>query len=254
VAIHHVFAYGSLLDPKSLSRTLPDVDPRTAIPAHLHGYRRSFTVAFPNDGSQADKTYFDAYGRRPEFVLFADIEPTDSAAVSPAARGTVGSAAPADPAAAAPVAASPVNGVLVPVAAAQLDLLIDRERRYCLIDVTHAITAWPGVTRPTGRVGAFVGHARYTSRLDVERGVVSSEYLATIDTGVAFWEARRPGFARGYLESTLLPPAARIASLSRMDHRPAGASRDLAERIETASSPTPRSPSAGPTPRLEGPL
>jgi hypothetical protein len=251
--MHHVFAYGSLLDPESLSRTLPDVDPRTAIPAHLHGYRRSFTVAFPNDGSQADKSYFDEYGRRPEFVLFADIEPTDHLAVSPAARGTVGSAATTDPAAVAPVAASPVNGVLVPMAAAQLDLLVDRERRYCLIDVTHAITAWPGVTRPTGRVGAFVGHPRYTSRVDVERGVVSGEYLATIDAGVAFWESSHPGFVGGYFSSTLLPPVARIASLRRVDARPAAATRDLSKRIGTAS-PTPRSPTASPTPRFEGSL
>ncbi len=111
----------------------------------------------------------------------------------------------------------PVNGVLLPVGAAQLDLLIERERRYCLIDVSNAITAWPGLSQPTGRVAAFVGHPRYTAADDVARGVVSREYLATIETGVAHWESEHPGFAEGFRSSTVLPAATKITSLRRVD-------------------------------------
>ena len=129
MAIHHIFAYGSLLNPASLLRTLLDADPASAMPAQLHGYRRSFTVAFPNDGSQTDKAYFDDAGPRPAFVLFADIEPTSRAA-APSVDGSLRAAAPLVDEPLKAGGSGPVNGVLLPVGAAQLDLLIERERRY----------------------------------------------------------------------------------------------------------------------------
>jgi hypothetical protein len=50
------------MDPESLSRTLPEVDLAACVPAMCRDYLRSFSVAFPNDGSETDKAYFDPRG------------------------------------------------------------------------------------------------------------------------------------------------------------------------------------------------
>ena len=112
-----------------------------------------------------------------------------------------------------------------------------------LIDVSNAITAWPGLSQPTGRVAAFVGHPRYTAADDVARGVVSREYLATIETGVAHWESEHPGFAEGFRSSTVLPAATKITSLRRVD-----APSRPADGLES----TPRSSTASPIDHRKG--
>ena len=93
----YVFAYGSLLNPASLSRTLPELSPAQCVPARLDGYERAFDVAFPNDGSQPDKIYRRDRGTDPALVLFANIRPT---------RGRIA-----------------VNGILIPVQRAALERL-----------------------------------------------------------------------------------------------------------------------------------
>ena len=98
----YVFAYGSLLSPASLARTLPNTRLTDVVGARLTGFVRTFDVAFPNDGSQGDKAYFDPSGGRPSHVLFANVVASS--------------------------AGEAVNGVLVPMGPGDIALLVNRER------------------------------------------------------------------------------------------------------------------------------
>jgi hypothetical protein len=184
----HVFAYGSLMHPDSLARTLPDLELDHCVPARLVEHVRTFDVAFPNDGSQADKAYLGSRGARPPVVLFANVRPS---------TGAIG-----------------VNGILIPVGARHLELLVGRERRYDLVDITGLVQANGRRPRP---VATFVGARRFTRARRVRQGVVSREYLATIQAGVARWDRTLPGFTEDFRSSTILPTPRRVVDLVRVD-------------------------------------
>ena len=196
--IGHVFAYGSLLDPQSLQRTLSRVRLADLVCARLRGYRRTFDVAFPNDGSQPDKAYIDDCGVRPQFVLFANVVAQSS-----------GEEAVAQ--------ADDVNGALIPVTESDLHRLTDRERRYELIDVTESILVALNDSAPMGPVWVFVGRREFTRPDDVRRGVLSAEYLEMMVTGVTHWDSRNPGFAHQFERSTTPLTALKTARLERID-------------------------------------
>lgn len=187
-----VFAYGSLLNPASASRTLPDLAWPRCLPAHCTGMLRTFGVAFPNDGSETDKWYADDRGHRPPRILFADLTPEPGVTV---------------------------NGVLIPVTEAELQRLIARELRYELVDVANQVTLWDG-TRPAGRVTIFVGRPEFTHSADVATGVVPAAYVASIHAGARFWDRHVRGFEAAFTASTLRPPLSRVASLTRFDQAP----------------------------------
>lgn len=191
-AMVYVFAHGSLLCPESLASTLPDVDLDGCVPARCHGYRRTFGVAFPNDGSQADKAFFAPDGGRPGYVVFADLVPAPGRTV---------------------------NGVCVPVDDAALGALARRERRYTTREITDGIAPYPGCDLPAGTVVAFVGREEFTRDEDVERGVVPRRYVDTILRGASYWASVCDGFEEDLRASTDLPPPARIMDLTRVDHR-----------------------------------
>lgn len=178
----HVFAYGSLLQPDSLRETLPSADISACVPARCGGMTRAFDVAFPNDGSQPDKAYFDRNGLRPPFVLFANL--TASAGYA--------------------------NGVCIPVSAADLATLADRERRYAPVDVTGLIDPYPGWSLPPGEVLAFLGRPQFRG----SAGVVPASYIRSVLDGGAHWDAVCPGFLQD-LHSTI--PTAPTAELRRVD-------------------------------------
>jgi dephospho-CoA kinase len=180
----HLFAYGSLLSPVSLLSTLPAVDIDDVVPATLVGYRRVFNVAFPNDGSQPDKAYFDEAGGRPPFVLFSNLTSSPSASV---------------------------NGVLVPVSDAQLEALCERERRYGLVPVPARTETAPS-PRPAL---TFVGAESFTAPRDVRAGVVAASYLNLLVDGAQFWEQLHPGFLDEFHASTQMPADA--VALRRVD-------------------------------------
>lgn len=196
----YVFGYGSLMEPQSLHRSAPTVDMQACIPATAQGFQRVFDVAFPNDGSQADKAYYAPDGSRPARVLLGNIR----------ARTEPGAA----PSEARPAS---VNGICIPVSAADLEAIRRRERRYDETDITGLILPYSGWDTPPARVLAFLGSARYTRAEDVTRGLVSRAYLETIEAGVAYWEQRAPGFARDYRNSTTHPPAGAVVTLRRVD-------------------------------------
>lgn len=187
----YVFAYGSLLRPSSLARTVPNARLEDVVGARLVGFLRTFDVAFPNDGSQGDKSYFDDDGQRPSHVLFANVVQTteDNAA----------------------------NGVLGPLEPGDLELLIDRERRYEVVEVTGSIGLLDPSVETPGCVCAFVGREQFTGAAEVSRGVLSREYLATIASGVQHWEQTYPGFAKDYHESTRVEPGTPIRGLVRVN-------------------------------------
>ncbi|MEE6282027.1 gamma-glutamylcyclotransferase family protein [Georgenia sp. MJ170] len=200
-----VFVYGSLLQPASLQATLPTVSWRQCVPAVVSGRRRDFGVAFPNDGSQPDKAYLDGEGDRPPVVLFANLR----------------SAAPAES----------VNGICVPVDAAQLIQLEARELRYETVDVSDAVRvsdaveatdadavtqATDAVRPPLGRVVTFVGKAEFARASDVAAGVVPAEYADSIDAGARFWEHHVPGFHDELRRSTDWPDPSAVVPLRRV--------------------------------------
>ena len=190
----YVFGYGSLLEPRSLQNTLPQIDPRRCIPATAAGLVRCFDVAFPNDGSQVDKAYYAADGHRPPRILLCNLRPD---------------------------ADREANGICIPVGPAELAALGERERRYSATDVTERVTAAPGWDAPAGRVLAFLGKTEFTGAEDVTRGVLPAAYRDTILAGATYWDQQVTGFAKSFHTSTHLPPASRIQQLRRVDLRPA---------------------------------
>ncbi|TXH45263.1 MAG: hypothetical protein E6Q90_00980 [Actinobacteria bacterium] len=187
----YVFAYGSLLSPGSLALTLPTTRLTDIVGARLTGFVRTFDVAFPNDGSQGDKAYFSPSGGRPSHVLFANV-----VAIS---------------------AGEAVNGVLVPMEPGDLALLVNRERRYELLEVTDSVRLMGVPEGPAGTVCAFVGRAEFTRPADVARGVLSREYVNAVADGVRFWSGRYPGFDQEYYASTRLPTGVPMLDLTRVE-------------------------------------
>lgn len=186
---YSVFVYGSLLSPESLLSTLPEADLAEVRPSRLRGYQRVFDVAFPNDGSQSDKSYFDDNDGRPPFVLFANL------AVRPSAV---------------------VNGVVVPVSESQLQRLCDRERRYQLTECSDLVDN--SSRSEASRVVTFVGAPEFTAPERVDAGVAAKNYVDLMHAGARFWDERHPGFLNDFHMSTRMPSAAPIVPLRRVDH------------------------------------
>lgn len=185
-----VFGYGSLLEPRSLHRTLPEIDLADCVPAIAEGLVRCFGVAFPNDGSQADKAYYAADGHRPPRILLCNLRP------DPGRRA---------------------NGICIPVRPAELAALRDRERRYWATDVTEVVAPYSGHPAPVGRILAFLGRTEFTEAEDVAQGVLSAAYRDTILAGATYWQQRVAGFAADFHTSTDLPAQHRIQPVRRVD-------------------------------------
>jgi cation transport regulator ChaC len=183
----YVFAYGSLLSPASLRGTLPDVQLEACVPARCAGFTRAFDVAFPNDGSQPDKAYFDQRGRRPPFVLFADLAEEEDVVV---------------------------NGVCVPVSDTDLHQLRDRELRYRLCNVSESVVDYAG-SGLRAEVLTFLGRPEFRTGDHVTDAVAPHSYVSTMVSGAAFWDRRAPGFHEDFLASTRAAP---VAPLTRVDY------------------------------------
>ena len=145
-----------------------------------------------NSGEVSDKAYFDQSGARPPFILFANLSVTDR-----------------------PGAA---NGILVPLADGDLDRLARREGRYDPVDVRTRVRLPPAAPRAAlGSVMTFLGKPRFTRPEDVAQGLLPAAYLRRIEAGVAFWEARAPGFGLDYRGSTDATSSIPTAELRRVD-------------------------------------
>lgn len=220
--IVYVFGYGSLLEPDSLHRSVPEVEIQNCIPATVQGFVRRFDVVFPNDGSQSDKAYFDADGNRARGVLLCNIDaanPSEGRGAGVPDWGSTGNAG--------------VNGICIPVGPAEFAALRARELRYREVDLSRWLRTYPGWKFPdrTGRVGttasrtasaeaviAFAGREEFTRPGKAERGILPREYLQGIQDGATHWEAQVSGFVADFEASTELPPVERIQSLHRVDY------------------------------------
>jgi len=184
-----VFAYASLLSPGSLRATLPGIDTAEGVPVWCDDWERTFSVAFPNDGSEPDKEYRDADGQRPASVRFCDLTP--------------------DP-------GSRVNGVCIPVDDAALDRLRRRERRYDEVAVHAGIRTYADGSMLPREVVAFVGKPRYRATAR-EAGVVPAAYLDTALAGARHWDGVAPGFLDDFHRTTVMPASADVVALTRID-------------------------------------
>lgn len=198
--VAHVFGYGSLLHPESLRRTLPEVDLTACVPARAVGFERCFDVAFPNDGSQVDKAYYDTDGARPPRVLLCNLRPRRGARA---------------------------NGVCIPVSTDGLAALRARERRYAPRPV--AVEPYPGWPAPEGEVLAFLGRAEFTRPDDVSRGLLSARYRGVVVAGAQHWDRRVRGFGADFRATTHLPEPEQVRPLQRVD---LGASAARVDRPE----------------------
>ncbi len=167
------------------------------------GYLRRWSVAFPNDGSQADKSYLDQRGKRPGVVLFVNLETHDG---EEGMRECLGA-----------------NGILIPVEEDRIQQLAGRELRYTLVEITSSIVLYPefaGRAAAPFEVFTFVARPKFTRAHDLKRGVISREYKDTIEAGVQHWDQRAPGFRRDYQRCTIQDPGVEVEQLIRVDHQP----------------------------------
>ena len=158
-----VFAYGSLVDPRSAALTLGrEVEP---IPARLDGWRRRWSQA--RDNLSAEKTFAAGpSGALPPWILGLNIEPDQSIAV------TTGP-----------------NGVLIEVDEAELAALDRRELRYDRVEVEipseadrfatiFSYTAKPANFAPQPPAGAVIV-AAYAQTVERAFAAIGPSELAT---------------------------------------------------------------------------
>jgi gamma-glutamylcyclotransferase (GGCT)/AIG2-like uncharacterized protein YtfP len=176
----HVFTYGSLVT-------------RAARRATLRGHRRVWGVAMDNRAAVPGyKVYEEPDGSRPPVhVAFLDLEP--------AGRGDA------------------VNGALLPVDAAALAALDERERQYERVEVTAAVApvAGGGVG---GRVWAYMGRRTGRARVDLGRRggaavVIQRAYLELVDRAFRALGADEHARFRASTE----PPPFPVRELARVD-------------------------------------
>lgn len=146
-------------------------------------------MAFPNDGSEPDKAYFDVAGNRPRHVLFCDM---------PAHQTEW------------------LNGVCIPVDDASMAALVKRELRYDLVDITERVSSY-SPRQHFSPVYAFIGRPKFTAPHDVADGVLQRDYFDTVCDGARYWELTSPGFFEDFQATTELPSPERIQALRRVD-------------------------------------
>lgn len=175
----YVFGYGSLV----AGELMPRRERRSeGFIVDLSGMRRGWGVAMDNTIDLAGyKCYLDPAGLRPDIsVCFLDID--EDPAGSPEAR---------------------VNGVCLPVDAAELEALDRRERNYDRIDISDRLAEGDGTRVWTYR-GSAAGRARFDAAVRAGTAVIQAGYLEAVRAGFqrlgpAEWEACEPSVEPGAL-------------------------------------------------------
>ena len=171
-----VFGYGSLAAQTALQ---PTRQPRAeGFVTDLRGFVRRWGVAMDNRRDLPGyKFYASPAGGRPAVnVCFLDI------------FGAAGDAS--------------VNGLCLPIDAASLARLDDRERNYVRLDVTPAVDARGA--RVWAYVGSDRGRERFADGVRTGRAVIAADYLRAVDNafralGPSEHEACRRSLAPGRL-------------------------------------------------------
>ena len=155
-----VFAYGSLVDPRSASLTLGREVPST-LPARLVGWRRRWSVC--RDNKKSEKTFaIQPGGEVPPWIIGLNVEP-DPDDVGPA-------------------------GALLEVTEAELERLDLREMRYERAEVTDAVRPLEGDPKaghPFDTVIGFTARPEHHAPEAPPGAVVIAAYLRTVEAAFA---------------------------------------------------------------------
>ena len=155
-----VFAYGSLVDPRSASLTLGR-EVSSPLPARLVGWRRRWSVC--RDNRTSEKTFaISPGGEIPPWIVGLNIEP-EPEAVGPA-------------------------GALLEVTEAELERLDLREMRYERTDVTAAVRPLEGDPKaghPFDTVIGFKARPEHHAPDPPEGAVIIAAYLRTVEEAFA---------------------------------------------------------------------
>jgi hypothetical protein len=185
-----VFAYGSLVNAASFSQTLGrPVD--TAIPARLHGWRRTWGLARDNEASE--KTFVLADGTLPRFCLGVDVSPDE--------------------------ASPPPNGALVALTEAELERLDLREMRYDRLEVTERIEAEAAFDR----VITYRAKPEHRCAEPPPGAVIIAAYLEAVE---AAFDILGPGELELFRATTGDPPVDVVSAALVADRIPPGNPRD----------------------------
>jgi hypothetical protein len=186
-----VFAYGSLVDPRSAALTLGrEVGP--PIPARLEGWRRRWSTF--RDNRRVEKTFALADGTIPPFIVGLNLEE--------------GAGSPPGP-----------NGALLEVTRSELERLDLRELRYDRVEVTQVIQA----DEDFDRIHAYRAKREHFSPEPPRGAVVIGAYVRAVE---AAFEELGPGALESFRESTEAPGVAIAEASLLRDRIPPGNPRD----------------------------
>lgn len=185
-----VFAYGSLVDPRSASLTLGrQVVP---LPARLEGWQRRWSTF--RDNLRVEKTFALADGTVPPFIVGLNLERRAGSRPSP-------------------------NGALIEVTRSELERLDIRELRYERVDVTAMIDA----EERFDRIEAYTAKREHFAPEPPPGGVVIAAYVRALE---AAFEALGPGESAAFRESTEPPQVEVVEATLIGDRIPPGNPRD----------------------------
>jgi hypothetical protein len=189
-----VFAYGSLVHPRSIEQTLGR-EPDALIPARLDGWTRRWSLL--RDNLRSEKTFArKSDGELPRWVVGLNLER--------AARND-DHLAP--------------NGALIELTGGELERLDVRELRYNRIAVTEQVAA----RHSFDLVFAYTARAEHFSPRPPDGAVAMAPYLRAIET--AFGELGDEQW-QVFLETTGLPPVEVIEPVLVRDEIPPGNPRE----------------------------
>jgi cation transport regulator ChaC len=146
-----IFAYGSLVDPRSAAATL-GAD-RPSVPARLRGWRRGFTQA--RDNVACEKTFALGDGSLPPFVLGLNINPAPGESV---------------------------NGALLSLSDAELTRLDERELRYDRVAVEADIEPADALEGP---VFAYIAKPEHLALEPPPGAVILRSYAVAVERAFA---------------------------------------------------------------------
>ena len=183
-----VFAYGSLVDPASVGRTLGRELP-APLPARLRGWARRWTLL--RDNLRSEKTFaIDPGGEVPPWVLGLNIEPRDDSEDAP-------------------------NGGLIELSEAELYRLDLREIRYDRIDVSQSVAGADGFDR----VVSYTAKPSHHAPEPPDGAVVFGTNIRAVEAAFAVLGDSE---LDAYLQTTQAPPVDVVEPVLVRDRIPPG--------------------------------
>jgi cation transport regulator ChaC len=187
-----LFAYGSLVDPRSAELTLGR--PVDAVPATLEGWRRRWSVF--RDNRRVEKTFVLADGRVPSFIVGLNLEEGQGRIPGP-------------------------NGALLEVTATELERLDLRELRYDRVEVTAEIATKAPLA--FDQVVTFTAKPSNYAPTSPPGAVILASYARAVE---AAFESLGPGELELFRATTDPRPVEIVEGVLVRDRIPAGNPRD----------------------------